>query len=67
MTVSSQVKSCFSSIKSAEAMLAILEQKTQDGDTKEAYRQAQMVLSDIKEDLQKQIMFLSREEPQYKQ
>lgn len=67
MTVGSQVKSCFSSIKSADAMLEMLANKTQDNESKEAFNHAQMILSEVKDDLQKQIMFLSREEPQYKQ
>lgn len=67
MTVGSQVKGCFSSIKSAEAMLDILANKTQDEEAIEAFNQAQTILSEVKEDMQKQIMFISREEPQYKQ
>ena len=67
MTVGSQVKGCFSSIKSAEATLDILANKTQDEEAIEAFNQAQTILSEVKEDMQKQIMFISREEPQYKQ
>lgn len=67
VTVGSQVKSCFSSIKSAEATLALLSTKTKDSKAKENYTTAQQLLSDIKEDLQRQIMYLAREEPQYKQ
>lgn len=66
MTVGSEVKSCYSSIKSAEAALNILANKTQDQQSKESFEQAQQLISEIKEDLQKQVMYLSREEPQYK-
>jgi len=66
MTVGSEVKSCYASIKSAEATLKILANKTQDQQTKETFEQVQKLISEIKEDLQKQVMYLAREEPQYK-
>lgn len=66
MTVGSEVKSCFSSIKSAEATLNLLASKTQDQQTKETFEQAQQLIFEVKEDLEKQVMYLSREEPQYK-
>lgn len=66
MTVGSQVKSCFASIKSAEATLVLLAQKTQDDQTKQILTNAQHNISEIKDDLQKHVLFLSREEPQYK-
>lgn len=67
MTVGAQVKSCFAAIKSAEAILTMLQLKTQDEQTKAVYREAQTILNDIKSDLQQQIIFITREEPQYKQ
>lgn len=66
MTVGSEVKSCYSSIKSAEATLTILANKIQDQHTKEVFLQVQQQLSEIKEDLQNQVIYLSHEEPQYK-
>jgi len=66
MTVGSEVKSCYASIKSAEATLNILANKTQDQQTKENFDQVQKLISEIIEDLQQQVMYLSREEPQYK-
>lgn len=66
MTVGSEVKSCFSSIKSAEATLNILASKAQDQQTKEIFAQVQQIIAEIKDDLQKQVLYLSREEPQYK-
>lgn len=67
VTVGSQVKGCFSSIKSAEATLAQLSEKTQNDEASEDFKHAQNILHQVKEDLQQQIMYLSREEPQYKQ
>lgn len=65
MTVGSQVKTCFSSIKSAEAMLHILAQQTNHQEAIEAFNKAELILSEVKTDLQKQILYLHREEPQY--
>lgn len=67
MTVGSQVKSCFSSIKSAEATLLSLAEKTKDERAKKVYQSTEAIINDIKRDLQRQIMFLTQEEPQYKQ
>lgn len=67
MTVGSQVKSCFASIKNAEATLQLLANKTTDNQAKETFENTQHIISEIKNDLQKQIMYLSQEEPQYKQ
>ncbi|GGB53596.1 hypothetical protein GCM10011409_34030 [Lentibacillus populi] len=66
MTVGSQVKGCFSSIKSAEATLSLLANKTQDQQTKEVFENTQKILSEVKEDLQKQVIWLGTEESQYK-
>lgn len=65
MTVSSQVKVCYSSIKSAEATIQMLANKTQNKQTITAYKQAAQILSEVKVDLQEQVMYLLREEPQY--
>lgn len=66
MTVGSQVKSCFSSIKSAEATLEHLANKTQHKESKQAYEKAAALVSEVKKDLEKQVTFLTWEEPQYK-
>lgn len=66
MTVGSEVKSCYSSIKSIEATLNILANKTQDQQIKEIFGQTQQIISEVKDDLEKQVMYLSLEEPQYK-
>lgn len=66
MTVGSQVKSCFSSIKSSEASLKLLENKTQDPQAQVAFNYANQLIAEVKSDLQKQVIQLSKEEPQYK-
>ncbi|PAV28807.1 hypothetical protein CIL05_14360 [Virgibacillus profundi] len=66
MTVGSQVKSCFSSVKSVEASLQLLENKTQDPLAKETFNNVQKIITEVKDDLQKQVIQLSKEEPQYK-
>ncbi|MGY0692167.1 DUF1657 domain-containing protein [Virgibacillus sp. FSP13] len=66
MTVGSQVKSCFSSIKSAEATLGLLANKAQDQQAKQTYEEVQTIISEVKDDLQKQVIRLGQEEPQYK-
>lgn len=65
MTVHSQVKACYASIKNAEATIHILASKTQNKQTIDTYKQATKILSEVKVDLQKQVMYLVREEPQY--
>ncbi|MBM7598777.1 hypothetical protein JOC34_001134 [Virgibacillus halotolerans] len=66
MTVGSQVKSCFSTIKSAEASLSLLAKKTQQDQSRQAFTQSAQLISEIKEDLKKQVIQLAKEEPQYK-
>ncbi|MEI3604888.1 DUF1657 domain-containing protein [Pseudogracilibacillus sp. SE30717A] len=66
MTVGANVKSSYFSIKSAEASLEQLAIKSNNKETKKALYDAQNLLSQVKEDLKKQIQFLAREEPQYK-
>ncbi|MFC3039931.1 DUF1657 domain-containing protein [Virgibacillus xinjiangensis] len=65
MTVGSQVKSCYASIKSAEASLEMLANKAKDQETKNAFFHAGNILLDIKSDLKQQVIELSKEEPQY--
>lgn len=66
MTIGSQVKSCFSSLKSAEATLDILANKTQDSQTRITYEDTKTIIEEVKNDLQKQVIYLTQEEPQYK-
>ncbi|TFJ94470.1 DUF1657 domain-containing protein [Lentibacillus salicampi] len=66
MTVSSQVKGCFSSIKSAEATLETLAVKTNDQETEQIFKEVQHTLKTVKNDLENQVIYLTKEEPQYK-
>lgn len=65
MTVGSNVKSCYFAIKIAEATLAQLAVKSTNERSKEAYKEAEQLLSEVKADLKEQILFLAREESQY--
>ncbi|MFB4169530.1 DUF1657 domain-containing protein [Virgibacillus sp. JSM 102003] len=66
MTVGSQVKGCYSSVKSVEASLLTLESKTQDREARECFHEVQSIITEIKTDLEKQVIYLSQQEPQYK-
>ncbi|QKY68876.1 DUF1657 domain-containing protein [Lentibacillus sp. CBA3610] len=66
MTVSSQVKGCFSSVKSIEATLETLSEKTADQEAEEALKEVQNTMRTIKSDLENQVLYLTKEEPQYK-
>lgn len=66
MTVESQVKNCFSSIKGAQATVDVLASKTKDEKSQKVYEQVSQILTEVKDDLQNQIIFISQEEPQYK-
>lgn len=67
MTVGSQVKQCFATIKHIEATLNELQSKTSDNEAKCAYETASELISETKQALKEQINFLQREEQQYKQ
>ncbi|HLR62305.1 MAG TPA: DUF1657 domain-containing protein [Lentibacillus sp.] len=66
MTVSSQVKGCFSSIKSAEATLETLAAKTNDQEAEQIFKEVQNTLKTVQLDLENQVLYLTKEEPQYK-
>ncbi|SFB35156.1 Protein of unknown function [Lentibacillus halodurans] len=66
MTVSSQVKGCYSSIKSIEATLETLVSKTQDQEAEKTLKDVQNTMKTVKSDLEKQVLYLTKEEPQYK-
>jgi len=66
MTVGTDVKGCYFSVKSAEAQLAQLAIKTNNLESERTFKEAEKILSEVREDLKKQIQFLAREEPQYK-
>jgi len=66
MTVGSDVKGCFAAIKGAQATLDILTQQTQQEDAVKAYKQASSLLDGVRTDLETHVLFLMREETQYK-
>ena len=66
MTVGSNVKGSYFTVKSAEAGLEQLAIKTSSEEAKKAFYDAQYLLSNVREDLKKQIQLLAREEAQYK-
>lgn len=66
MTVGANVKGCYFAIKSAEAMLDQLALKTTEPQAKEAYKQASKRIAEVKAELNDQVIFISKEEPQYK-
>lgn len=65
MTVGSQVKSCFFTIKQIDAGLETLAAKTTDEASANAFLQAQEYVQSVKNDLEQQIIFMENEEPQY--
>ncbi|WP_068672549.1 DUF1657 domain-containing protein [Oceanobacillus sp. Castelsardo] len=65
MTVGSEVKGCYASVKNIEATLQILKNKTQNVESQQAFQDAQQIISEVKESLNQQIIHLTREEPQY--
>ncbi|MGM8364301.1 DUF1657 domain-containing protein [Virgibacillus sp. W0181] len=66
MTVGSQVKSCFASIKSAEATLQQLQNKTENNESRQAFEQAATLVNEARQELEQQVIYLTNEEPQYK-
>lgn len=67
MTVGSQVKTLYASIKGIEATLDILAAQTNESNSRDAFRNTQQIIHEIKSDLEKQVLMLAREEPQYNQ
>lgn len=65
MTVASQVKTCFATIKNIEATLGMLASQTNELEANKKYKETETVIREIKEDLEKQVLLLAREEPQY--
>lgn len=65
MTVGSEVKGCYASIKQIEATLQTLANKAQDKETAHRFKEASQIVSEVKTDLEQQLVHLTREEPQY--
>ncbi|GLO65820.1 MULTISPECIES: DUF1657 domain-containing protein [Oceanobacillus] len=66
MTVGSQVKSCYASIKSIESALESLHETTRNNELQTAIEQANILLYEVKNDMNNQVIKLTKEEPQYK-
>jgi len=66
MTVGTQVKGCYAQMKGIEATLKQLANKAQHTDSIQAFQSAEQLITEIKLDLQKQVIELTKEEPQYK-
>lgn len=65
VTVDAQVKASYFTIKQAEATIKQLALKTNSIETKHAFHTAEQLLTLIKDDLQKQLVYLAKEETEY--
>lgn len=65
MTVDSQVKNSYFTVKQAEATMKQLHLKTDDKEAKHAFQSAEQLLALVKNDLQEQLIFLAKEETEY--
>ncbi|CAI9394397.1 hypothetical protein ABW02_23440 [Niallia circulans] len=66
MTVGSDVKQCFVSLKGVEASLSSLALQTLDDDSKRSLHETMMVVHEVVTDLKKRVGELEQEEFQYK-
>lgn len=66
MTVGSEVRTCYATIKSVEAELETLILQTTDQEAQQDLRRSMNMIKTIKEDLNQQLIYLINEEPQYK-
>lgn len=66
MTVGSDVKQCFASLKGVEASLSSLALRTLDDESKRTLHEAMMVVYEVTKDLKKRVGELEGEELQYK-
>ena len=66
MTVGSDVKQCFASLKGVEASLSSLALRTLDDESKRTLHEAMMVVHEVTKDLKKRVGELEGEEFQYK-
>lgn len=66
MTVGSQVKGCYASIKQIEATLQSLSNKAQDKEAQIKFNEAEQIMNEVKKEMEQQIIHLTREEPQYR-
>lgn len=65
MTVGSDVKGCYYSIKHAQATLEDLALLPMKGEKHNQYKEAIRLLDEVRLGMHEQVLFLAREEPQY--
>lgn len=65
MTVDSQLKNSYYTIKQIEATLSQLQLKTDDTEAKHVFSTAEELIASVKEDLNKQLTFIAKEETEY--
>jgi len=66
MSVASQVKGTLYSLKGIEATLSKLALQSSEDGSEKVYHQASLKARTIISEIEKQVMFLEHEEPQYK-
>lgn len=66
VTVVSNVQQCFVNLKGIEAQLSIMALNSRDEEAQRVFHETMTIIGEIKSDLQKRILIMQREEPQYK-
>ncbi|WP_338453010.1 DUF1657 domain-containing protein [Niallia oryzisoli] len=66
MTIGSEVKQCFASLKGVEASLSSLALRTLNNESKRTLHETMMVIHEVVTDLKKRVGELERAEFQYK-
>lgn len=66
MTVGSQVKTCYATLKSIEAGLDLLHASTNEQDLKITIDEASKLIKDARQDIHQQMIHINKQEPQYK-
>ncbi|MDP4169351.1 MAG: DUF1657 domain-containing protein [Bacillota bacterium] len=66
MTVVSNVQQCFVNLKGIETQLSILALNSRDEAAQRVFHESMITIGEIKSDLQKRILIMQSEEPQYK-
>lgn len=66
MTISSNVKQAFATIKNIESQLSSLALNSLDEEAKKIFHETMLTVGNVKEDLQTRVYELERMEPQYK-
>lgn len=65
ISVDSQLKNCLTSIKEIETTLNALADQAEGQTAKQAYKKAEQMLKEIKDEITIQVSFLSEENPPY--